>query len=93
MKVYQVYHIFDIGNGFGYAIEVESLIATFTDKADAEAVKEKLHNPRVYDESYDQLWCGNIVIKEIKVVKHKKFDLDKYKADWNDWGFLANDED
>ena len=85
MKVYAVYHIYDVDGGFGDPVYQDECICILKDKEDALALKEKLHNPRVYDVPYSQLYCGEIEIREMKVIKHKNFDIDKIDAYWEKW--------
>lgn len=82
MKIYNVYHLYDVDGGFGDAVPTSELVATFESKADAESFVEKYHNPCVYDIPYAELYCNAYTIMEMEIIPHKDFDLDKTPQDY-----------
>ena len=49
MKIYNVFHVYDVDGGFGDAITEETSVATFVNKEDADAFVAKYNKPYVYD--------------------------------------------
>lgn len=75
MKIYSVYHCYDVDGEFGDAVPKEKLVAIFENKADAKAFVKKYHNPYVYYKPYDELYCNAYCIRETEIVAHKDFDI------------------
>lgn len=73
MVVYEVVHRFDVDGGFGDAIGGEETFAIFASKKDAEDCVRKYSNPHVYDKPYDELWCGELNIREIYVIPEEEY--------------------
>lgn len=65
IKVFGVFHKFDVDGGFGDAITEEELICTFEDLEKAEEFKKKYENPHVYDRPYADLKCGELIVREL----------------------------
>ena len=63
--MYGVFHHFDTDGGFGDAIRQEELICVFEDLEMAEAFKKKYERPHIYETPYDDLECGELIIKEL----------------------------
>ena len=81
MKVYQVFHLYDVDGGFGDAVGQSEVIASFENKDDAIALCERLRNEHVYDKPYADLWCGCLAVEEFDIVSHKDFSIDNYKPE------------
>lgn len=78
MKVFEVYHVYDVDGGFGDAIGTEELVAVFENFNDANDFMEKFRNPHVYESPYSDLTCGDLRIRECKVISHKEFDINSF---------------
>lgn len=85
MKTYSVFHNYSVDGGFGDSVYCTDLVAIFESKEDAEAYVKKYNNPHVYDRPYDELWAGELEIKENEIIMHKDFNIN------NNYGFDAND--
>ena len=86
MKIYSVFHNYDVDGGFGDAVGCTDLIAIFEKEEDAEAYVEKYNNPHVYEEPYASLYAGELTIKENEIVLHKDFDINnKYGFNGDEW--------
>ena len=85
MKVYSVYHRYDVDGGFGDAVPQEEHVATFESKTDAEMFVLKYSKPRVYAEPYNKLYCNEYVIRETEIISHAEFDINKTPADYGVW--------
>lgn len=68
MKVYIVKHEYDVDGGIGDAIGKEDVLCGFTSEAEAEAFVSAYEKPHIYDQPYDDLWCGNLVIEELNMI-------------------------
>lgn len=77
MKVYSVYHLYDVDGGVGDAVEQSELVVTFENKTDAQAFVDKYSNPYVYDIPYNSLFCNEFIVKEIEITPHAEFDINK----------------
>lgn len=87
MKVYNVYHVYDVDGGFGDAVETDVLIATFENEDDAKAFVEKYSKPEVYDRPYSELWHHKLVISETEIITHAEFDINKAPNEYCDYGW------
>ena len=86
-KIYQVVHEFYTDGGFGDAIWQREVVAVFEDLDDAKAFVERFEKPHIYDKPYDNLWCGQLEIDEVNVMK-KGVNLDE--IDTEDFWWLRN---
>ena len=99
MKIYNVYHFYDIDGGFGDAKGTEEFIAAFASETDAKAFVEKYSKPYVYDMPYHELECNYYAIRETEIITHEEFDINKTPADYGAWlpdpfeGFEEDNED
>ena len=84
-NIYLVFHAYDVDGGNGDAIGCKDLVAVFKEKEDAEKFIEKYSDPHVYDNPYDELWTGRLLLKEEELVTHELFDIN------NNHGFNAWD--
>lgn len=82
MKIYSIYHVHDIDGGIGDAVPVETYVASFESETDAKAFVEKYNKPYIYKIPYDELWCNEFVIRELEVIAHKDFDVNKTPEDF-----------
>ena len=64
MIIYRVIHEYTVDGGFGDAVPEEETVVTFSTKEKAEEFVKKYSKPHVYDEPYDELWCGTLSICE-----------------------------
>jgi hypothetical protein len=76
MKIYNVYHCYDVDSGYGDAVEKEMLVATFESEMDAKAFVEKYSDPYVYRKPYDELYCNQYIVRKTELVTHAEFDID-----------------
>ena len=65
IKVFGVFHKFDVDGGFGDAITEEELICTFDTLEKAEEFKKKYEDPHIYECPYDDLECGELIVREL----------------------------
>lgn len=73
MKIYSVFHLYDVDGGVGDAIACEDLVASFERETDAKKFAEKMSNPHVYASPYDDLCCDEYAVRETELVLHKDF--------------------
>lgn len=85
MKIYNVYHAYDVDGGFGDAVYEQELVATFENEADAKAFVEKYSDPYVYDNPYDELYCNQFTIEAVEIISHSEFDINKTPSDYGAW--------
>lgn len=85
MKIYSVYHIYDVDGGVGDAVPTEALVAIFESETDAKAFVEKYSDPYIYYEPYDELYCNDFFIRESEIVTHAEFDINKTPTDYGIW--------
>lgn len=67
-KLFDIYHRYDVDNGYGDATSVDEKVATVfeTQEAIDEFVK-KWNKPRVYKTSYDKLYEHEVYARESSV--------------------------
>lgn len=82
MKIYNVYHCYDVDSGYGDAVETEILVATFESETDAKTFVEKYSDPYVYKKPYDELYCNVYIIRETELVTHAEFNINKAPEDY-----------
>ena len=82
MKIYNVYHFYEIGDDYGNALFAEDYVATFERETDAKAFVEKYSKPYVYREPYDKLYCNEFVVRESEFITHESFDINKTPEDY-----------
>ena len=85
MKIYNVFHAYDADGEFGDACPVECLVATFASETDAKTFVEKYSHPYVYAKPYNELYCNEYFIREIEVVSHEEFNINKTPKDYGIW--------
>ena len=85
MKVYAVYHLYEIDGGSGDAVASEICVEIFERESDAKAFVDKCHNPRVYRKPYDELYCGVLSIREMNIITHDEFNLDEIAKEFNNY--------
>ena len=99
MKIYQVFHAYDVDGGFGDAVPNVDLIETFVSKEDAKDFVERFANPHIYDKPYASLECGNLYIRESEALTHNDYSTKEFKEFWwnrpqcTHWEFDEDDED
>lgn len=76
MKIFQVLHIYDVDRGFGDALPVQSVVATFESEEDALKFVEKFSNRHVYEKPYAELECGFLRVEPMDIISHREFNLD-----------------
>lgn len=86
-KIYQVVHNYDTDGGFGDAIWQRDVVAVFEDLDDAKAFVERFAKPHVYEKPYAYLFCGELEIDEVNIMK-KGVNLDE--IDTEDFWWLRN---
>ena len=85
MKIYNVYHLYDVDGEYGDAVYAETLVAIFASETDAKAFVAKYDNPYVYEKPYQELWCNHYVIRETEIITHEEFDINKTPEDYGAW--------
>ena len=85
MKIYNVYHLYDIDGGYGDAQSTEEFIATFVSETDAKSFVEKYNKPYVYEKPYQELYCNCYVVRETEIITHEEFDINKTPEDYGAW--------
>lgn len=85
MKIYNVYHVYDIDGGYGDAVREKDFVAAFVSETDAKAFVEKYNAPYVYDEPYNSLCCNEYCIRETEIITHEEFDINKNPKDYGIW--------
>ncbi len=68
MTVYQIIHRYETDGGYGDAIPVEEVIATFGSYEVAKRFVERYNNPHVYDDPYEELMRGLLEIRECQIL-------------------------
>lgn len=85
MKIYNVYHAYDVDGGCGDATRTEEFVAAFASKEDAQAFVEQYSKPYVYDTPYAELYCNQFGIIETEIITHSEFDINKTPSDYGAW--------
>ena len=67
-NMYLIIHRYDVDGGFGDAVSVEDVVGFIDTKEEAEAYVKKWSNPRIYDKPYNDLYCGELYVREVKKV-------------------------
>lgn len=75
MIIYNVYHVYDVGDEYGNAMYAEDYVASFESEPDAKAFIEKYSNPYIYAKPYDELSCNEFIVRESILITHENFDL------------------
>ena len=65
-KIYVIKHLYDEDGGFGDSVPVSEVIGFCTSKAKAQKYVEKYENEHIYASPYSELYCGALVIEELK---------------------------
>ena len=91
MKIYNVFHCYDVDGGFGEAIPKKILIGSFESKEDAGTVVALLSNPHVY-KPYSELECGVITIEETEIVSHSEFNVANFDPKNYWWTKICEDD-
>ena len=81
MIIYQGIHYYDEDGGFGDAVQCSKVVGTFENKDDAKAFVSKFSKPIIYDRPYSDLRCGYLEVKEVNIISHKEFNIDKIDTD------------
>lgn len=77
MKVYSVYHAYDVDGGYGDPVPAEELVATFESETDAKAFVKAYNHPFIYAVPYSELLCNSYFVRETEFVSHAEFDINK----------------
>jgi hypothetical protein len=77
MKLYNVYHVYDVDGGYGDAVGEENFVVAFERETDAKAFVEKYSKPYVYKRPYEELYCNEFTIRETEIITHAEFDINK----------------
>ena len=75
MKIYNVYHVYDVDGGYGDAVPTESLVASFESEMDAKEFVQTYSNPFVYKKPYEELCCNDYIVREAELITHAEFDI------------------
>lgn len=82
MTIYNVYHVYDVGDDYGNAIYADDYVASFEREMDAKAFVEKYSKPYIYAKPYEELYCNEFVVRESELVMHENFDLNDTPKDF-----------
>lgn len=82
MTIYNVYHVYEVGDDFGNAIYADDYVASFESETDAKAFVQKYSNPYVYDKPYDELHCNEFVVRESELITSAQFDINDTPKDF-----------
>ena len=82
MTIYNVYHVYEVGDEFGNAIYAEDYVASFASETDAKEFVVKYSNPYVYDKPYDELHCNEFIVRESELIAHADFDINDTPKDF-----------
>lgn len=82
MTIYNVYHVYDVGDEYGNAIYAEDYVASFEREDDAKAFVEKYNDPYVYNKPYDELYCNIFIVRESELITRKSFDINDTPKDY-----------
>lgn len=85
MTIYNVYHKYDTDGGFGDAIPVDELVASFANGDDATEFVNKYSNPHIYNRPYNDLYCGELIICPTEIIEHSEFDINKTPEEYGVW--------
>ena len=72
IKIFGVFHIFDVDGDFGDAISQEELICTFNSEEEAKDFIKKYEKPHVYDIPFHALECGKLKLRELPTTYNEK---------------------
>ena len=91
MKLYGIWHGWDVEGGLGMAVSAIDLIAITESEEVAKEYVEKWSNEHVYDTPYDELSCGMLFYEELPAAitdcSKAPYELDKLLS----WAFNPND--
>ena len=91
MKLYGIWHEWDIAGEFGEAVDMSSLIAVTESEEIAKDYVEKWSNEHVYDTPYDELSCGILFYEELPAAiidcSKAPYELDEFLS----WAFNLDD--
>lgn len=72
MKIFGVFHSFDVDGEFGDAISKKELICVFASEEEAKDFIKKFEKPHVYDIPYHALECGKLELRELPTTYNEK---------------------
>ena len=82
MRIYNVYHVYDVGDEYGNAICTEDYVASFESEMHAREFIEKYNDPYVYDKPYAELYCNIFIVRESELITRKEFDINDTPKDY-----------
>lgn len=82
MKIYSIYHIYEVDGGFGDSILKEEHVITLESETDAKEFIDKYNHPYAYDKIYDEMYCNKYTIRETETISHKSFNINKAPKDY-----------
>ena len=82
MTVFQVVHIYEYEDRtyddfLTFTKQGEEILYTFAKKKDAIRFVARYSRPFCFSDWDGEYWAGSLVIREIEVVPHEEFDLNK----------------
>lgn len=80
--IYQVIHFYGVDGGYGDAVPVEDVIATFDSEEKANEFAKKYGKDHAYDKPYATLWCGDLQVREIIIDNGESFNPDDESEAW-----------
>ena len=70
MKVYIIYHDYDVDGGYGDATDQHEILWICKDEEEAKAYIERWNKPEVYDNPYDSLYKNALHYEEHDLYEH-----------------------
>lgn len=82
MTIYNVYHVYDVGDEYGNAIYADDYVASFEDEMDAKAFVKKYSKPYVYAKPDEELHCNEFIVRESELITHANFNINDTPKDF-----------
>ena len=80
-KLYMILHIYDVDGGYGDSVTVEKTLCVTENEQEAQEYVKKYSKPEVYEKPYDELYCHELIIKEIEF-KPLDMNTNPFENDW-----------
>ena len=83
-SMYGIWHVYDVDNGYGDAMPQQELVAVCADKELANKYADMHSNPHVYEQSYNDLYEGELIVRpmdKVIVVTQENVDISPFSAE------------
>ena len=81
MKIYIIYHDYDVDGGYGDAVDQHEILWICKDEEEAKAYVERWDNPKVYDKPYASLYTNALHYEEHDLYEHITPDMAPYEKE------------